>query len=376
MINDKNSNSNQFILDSDIELKNIIKSGYIKNENPIENRINFKLSLRKQKITEKIAHKRIPQIITDLREFKIENIKSIIYTDKDILSGKIYDDLESSFKNESYNILINSLSGLGRILKEKVENENIDYILKADSSYNIKNNIKKEYFPLGNLILKILINSNDKIVYIFCLNFFLSFTSCFDDFNKEIANEKNLNDIFEKYIQLYPFITENNKKNENYHKIFKINNDEKLEYFESYKFGAQILKIFGNIFLSINSYESFEQINFYNKIFYLLNIFDLEYEHKNFLHVRIDYLKTIIWLLYIFFKKVENFDIKNKEGILNIIPSLLDYIKLFHSDDEIDILEDIIELLEHISDINDVFSQKIEEFEGINILSNVINIFY
>lgn len=376
MINDKSSNSNQFILNSDIKTKNKTKSGYINNENPIENRINFKLSLRKQKITEKISHKRIPQIITDLKEFKIENIKSIIYTDKDILSGKIYDDLESSFKNETYNILINSLSGLGRILKEKAENENIDYILKADSSYNIKNNIKKEYFPLGNLILKILINSNDKIVYIFCLNFFLSFTSYFDDFNKEIANEKNLNDIFEKYIKLYPFITENTKKNENYHKIFKINNDEKLECFESYKFGAQILKIFGNIFLSINSYESFEKINFYNKIFYLLNIFDLEYEHKNFLHVRIDYLKTIIWLLYIFFKKVENFDIKNKEGILNIIPSLLYYIKLFHSYDEIDILEDIIELLEHISDINNDFSQKIAEFEGINILSNVINIFY
>ena len=94
------------------------------------------------------------------------------------------------------------------------------------------------------------------------------------------------------------------------------------------------------------------------------------------MHVRIDYLKTIIWLLYIFFKKVENFDMKNKGGILNIIPSLLYYIKLFHSYDEIDILEDIIELLEYISDINNDFSQKIAEFEGINILSNVINIFY
>ena len=75
MINEKSSNSNQFILNSDIKTKNKTKSGYINNENPIENRINFKLSLRKQKITEKISHKRITQIITDLKEFKIENIK-------------------------------------------------------------------------------------------------------------------------------------------------------------------------------------------------------------------------------------------------------------------------------------------------------------
>ena len=245
-----------------------------------------------------------------------------------------------------------------------------------DSSYNIKNNLKKENFPLGNLILKITINSNDKIVYIFCLSYLLYFTSIFDDFNKEISNEKNLNEIFDKYINLYPFITENNKKNENYYKIFKINNDEKPEFYEAYKFGTQTLKMLGKILLSINSYESFESIHFYEKIFYLLNIFYLEFEHKECLYVRIDYLKTLIWLIYVFFKHIENFGIKYKEEILNSIISLLDFIKILYSSDEIDILEDIIELLEYISDISNDFSQKIFEYKGVNILSNIINTFF
>ena len=88
MINEKSSNSNQFILNSDIKTKNKTKSGYINDENPIENRINFKLSLRKQKITEKISHKRIPQIITDLKEFKIENIKVLYIQIKIFYLGK------------------------------------------------------------------------------------------------------------------------------------------------------------------------------------------------------------------------------------------------------------------------------------------------
>ena len=371
-------NNNQFILNFNTKLKDIIKTENKEDENPLESRINFRLSLRKQKIKEKIALQRIPELIIDLKGLKCENIKKILYTDEDILSGKIYDDLESSYKNKNDYNLRNSLNGLGIILKEKAKNdyENIEYIIKVDSSYNIKNNLKKENFPLGNLILKITINSNDKIVYIFCLSYLLYFTSIFDDFNIEISNEKNLNEIFDKYINLYPFITENNKKNENYYKIFKINNDEKPEFYEAYKFGTQTLKILGNIFLSINSYESFESIHFYEKIFYLLNIFYLEFEHKECLYVRIDYLKTLIWLIYVFFKHIENFGIKYKEEILNSIISLLDFIKILYSSDEIDILEDIIELLEYISDISNDFSQKIFEYKGVNILSNIINTFF
>ena len=154
--------------------------------------------------------------------------------------------------------------------------------------------------------------------------------------------------------------------------LFKINTDMKTELIESYIFGNTILKLLGNLLISSDSYKPFEAINFHAKIIYLLSIFDLDYENENFLIERINYLDTLIWLIYLFIKKVEILFINYKDYIINTIPYILNNLKSLNLFKEFDIIEKIIELIENISDIDDIFNQKIIECEGLIILPNII----
>ena len=357
----------------------------IKEENINEERISFKLSLRKKKIREKLNKSRNNfyfiqedfkdnNIQTNNQDFEFNNIKKYLCSDEYILSGKLYDDLNNSSENKNELTLRNILNGFGCFLnekaKKKIDIKNI--LLNVDSSYNIKNNIKNVYFPLGHLLLKIGIETNDRIIYIYCFNFLLYFSSD-DRFCKEIANEKNINDIFQKLIKFYPFIIENKKTG---HRIFQINNDIKPEVIEAYKYGNQTLKLLGNIFISSDSYDCFESTNFYEKIFYLLIVFDLDYEHRINIKYRIDYLDTLIWLIFIILRNVENIEINYKDKIFNLIPSLLNNINVLSSSEEFYIIEILIDIIEFISDINDGFCKKIVESDGINLLTNMLNYLY
>ena len=362
---------NTFHLNSDKNNKSNINS---KDENEYHNesRISFQLSLRKQKIKEKINQRRDFNLLIDNSE--LGKINNIILTDEDILSGKYYDDLENLYNIKDELSLRKKLNALGCYLREKIKN-NInpkDILLKANSSYNIKNNIKNENLPLGSLLLKIGINTSDKMVYIFCFNYLLYFICNYNDFCKELINEKILNEIFEKLIKFYPCMIENNKKNKNLQQLFNINTDIKSELIESYIFGNTILKILGNLLIISDSYKPFEAINFHEKIIYLLSVFELDYKNEKFLIERIDYLDTLIWLIYLFLKKVEDTAINYKDKILSTIPYILDYLNSFNLSKDIDIIEKIIELIENISDINDIFNVKIIECEGLNIFSNII----
>lgn len=359
----------------------------IKEENINEERISFKLSLRKKKIREKLNKSRKNfyfiqedfkdnNIQTNNQDFEFNNIKKYLCSDEYILSGKLYDDLNNSSENKNELTLRNILNGFGCFLnekaKKKIDIKNI--LLNVDSSYNIKNNIKNVYFPLGHLLLKIGIETNDRIIYIYCFNFLLYFSSD-DRFCKEIANEKNINDIFQKLIKFYPFIIENKKTGQIY-KIFQINNDIKPEVIETYKYGNQTLKLLGNIFISSDSYYCFESTNFYEKIFYLLIVFDLDYEHRINIKYRIDYLDTLIWLIFIILRNVENIEINYKDKIFNLIPSLLNNINVLSSSEEFYIIEILIDIIEFISDINNDFCKKIVESDGINLLTNMLNYLY
>ncbi len=149
----------------------------IKEENINEERISFKLSLRKKKIREKLNKSRKNfyfiqedfkdnNIQTNNQDFEFNNIKKYLCSDEYILSGKLYDDLNNSSENKNELTLRNILNGFGCFLnekaKKKIDIKNI--LLNVDSSYNIKNNIKNVYFPFGHLLLKIGIETNARII--------------------------------------------------------------------------------------------------------------------------------------------------------------------------------------------------------------------
>ena len=345
----------------------------LNDENSNDQRINYKLSLRKQKIKEKINNKRDFKLMTNLHTPDLNDLKNLIWTDKDLSSGALYDYLENAYKNKNENDLLNMINGLGIFINKKIsENLNfLDLLINTDSSYNLKNNIKSGSFPLGFLLLKIGLNTNDKMIYSYCFNYLLYFTYELDDFLNEIINKQILNDVFEKLIHFHPFLIQNQKDDEKYYTIFKTNIDAKHEIVASYWAGSQILSFLGNLFVSSEIFEPFEEINFYEKIFYLFLVFNLNYEHKNFLKNRLNYLDSLIWIINLIIQEVENISINYNDKILNIIPCILNYIKILEME-HIDTLEKMIELIENIGDINDNYIQKIVESDGLSIMTDKI----
>ena len=336
-----------------------------KEESFNEERISYKLTLRKQKLEQKIIRKRILKS-NNLIIFN-KDLTPIIYKKEDFLTGKVYDDLNNTYNSKNENELKNIIYGLTLFLRdEKINNiEFIDIFKKTDSSYNIKNNIKNHLFPLGMLLLKIGLNSYDKSIYFYSFNLVFNLTFISNDFCQEITNEIIITEIIEKLKTFYIHFEKNEKTNKNNNTAGDIGKTE------SYYFASNILKLLGNLFLSSDKYGIFEALNFYNKIFNLLSVFKLYHDNEVELSILYDYLYTLIWLIIIFFEKVENLSIKFYDILINIIPNLLNYVRALYYTNETELLDKILCLMEYLSDINDIFLQKIVELDGIKILFNL-----
>ena len=377
MNNDENTSL--FTFDSDLK-SNEKSSIYYKKENEEEsyneNRISYKLSLRKQKIQEKINNKR--DFINKNNIILLENIDKIIYTDNDFLSGKIYDDLNNAYTSNSEDQIIRIIYSLVSFLNDK-NNDNsklIKLLENGDSSSNIQKNIKNESFPIASLIIKIGFETKQKIIFIYCFNFILNFTFISHRFCNDITKEKIISDIFDKLIFFYPNLIENKNNEKIFKKIVNLNEDQFIRLVESYYVSSQILKLFGNLFISSDSYETFKCINFYEKIIYLLSIFDLDNCKKNNLKnkkILYEYFDTLLWLLNLFFNRVENIIINYYDKLIDIIPTIVSSVRLFYYTQEIEYLERIIDILEIFSDVNEEFTKKIAYSDGINTLSNLFD---
>ena len=366
-----------FNTNTEINSNNNKPNGFNNSENIEENvnedRILYKLTLRKQKIQQTINGKRNLKSKNNFIKIKDEDI--IKFEKKDFLSGKVYDDLESAIKSKDGYLQLSIILGLVHFLQDQ-KLDNLEYnnlLLKADSSYNIKNNSSNELFPLSNLVLRLGLETDNKIIFIYCFNFILNFSFISHEYCKHITQKKIIEDILNKLLYFYPFFVEKKNKGENYNKIFKMTEAQKMEEYEAYYFGSQIFKLLGNLFVSSETYEVFESIKFYEKVIYLLSIFELDMKNTEHLKFQFEYLDTLIWLIYLIFTHNENFVVDYYENLNNLVPNLLSYVKALNNTQEIDFLEKIIELIEIFSDVDENFAKKIAYSDGIKILSNLFD---
>jgi hypothetical protein len=96
----------------------------------------------------------------------------------------------------------------------------------------------------------------------------------------------------DRLIYFFPSFMEDKNLNHQHYKQFKINNENHYNESAAYNFGSIILKLFGNLFLSVDSYQPFEEINFYEKIFFYFMLLILKLTIKNILSIFM-----IIWIL-------------------------------------------------------------------------------
>ena len=366
-----------FNTNTEINSNNNKPNGFNNSENIEENvnedRILYKLTLRKQKIQQTINGKRNLKSKNNFIKIKDEDI--IKFEKKDFLSGKVYDDLESAIKSKDGYLQLSIILGLVHFLQDQ-KLDNLEYnnlLLKADSSYNINNNSSNELFPLSNLVLRLGLETDNKIIFIYCFNFILNFSFISHEYCKHITQKKIIEDILNKLLYFYPFFVEKKNKGENYNKIFKMTEAQKMEEYEAYYFGSQIFKLLGNLFVSSETYEVFESIKFYEKVIYLLSIFELDMKNNEHLKFQFEYLDTLIWLIYLIFTHNENFVVDYYDNLNNLVPNLLSYVKALNNTQEIDFLEKIIELIEIFSDVDENFAKKIAYSDGIKILSNLFD---
>ena len=350
------SNNNNF--SQTFQSKNI-------EENYNDERISYKLTLRKQKIKEAIYSKRGVNPQSNYFEIKFDKIRNDLCNEKDILSGKFYDDLEKAYKTNNISELRNLLNSFSFFINsQKMDNLKLkEFFSKADSSNNIKNEIKeRSCSPLCSLIFEIGINTEDKIIYFFTFKIVLNFSYMSDEFCTEIINKKMTNKIMEKLMNFFPIFEKNYKPIINDQVI---NNEE----IEPYIFANTILKIIGNLFMSVDSDQTFEETNIYEKIFYLLYAFDINSFNRENIKVCFEYFDTLIWLINIILQNSENIESNYEDEIIMILPSLLNIIKVLYFTQEIELLESIIDLIQLIIDLDDIFMQKLVELDAINILS-------
>lgn len=329
--------------------------------------LSYKLTLRKQKIQKTLYLKRNIEF-KKLQNNYYEELEKIEYTQDDFFNEKIYNDLKDSYLKKDEKKIRNIIYSITLLLND-IKLDIIFFnkmFLKDNSSLNKEgDSINKE--NLLFLILEIGFNTQEKAIFNFCCNLILNFSYISDDFCKQIITEKNIEEIFNKLIYFYPLFAESKKIN-NHCDIL----EEQTKKNESYYFGNQILKILGNLFISSKTFEAFEANNYYNKIFFLLSTFDLDYENKENISFRYEYLDTLIWLVDMILILVDNIYIYYSNNINNIIPNLLDIIRAFYYTEETEILNRIIYLIEYLSYINDELIIKIVESKGIN---NLINLF-
>ena len=334
-------------------------------------RISYKLTLRKEKIQKTIFDKRGTKPLSDIFNFDFDNASKELNS-KDILSGVFYDYMEKAYKENNINDLQKLMKSFHSFINNKqMDNNQFKELLsKGDSSYNIKNNIQKKTFsPLCSLIFEVGLNTDDRAIYIYSFIIILDFSYISNEFCIEIVNSKTLNKIFDRLIHFFPSFMENKKINHQHYKFFKINTENIIGESAAYNFGCIILKLFGNLFLSVDSYKPFEEINFYEKIFFLFNAFDIEIDNKKYINYLFDYIDTLIWLIYNFLKRVKDIEVNYKDKIIMIFPNLLNSIKALLFTQETELLEKMLEIINQIIEMDNIFLQKFVELDIINILS-------
>ena len=348
-----------------------------------EDRILNKLSLRKKKIENILTSKRNINIMPTFQDFNNNDFipskhEIIPYTKNDFTSGDLYIQLKKAFDSKDCdNIKTIVLNLVSFFQEKKLDNiEIIELFMKSGLNVISHNNIndKKEKFPFAFLLFNIGLNTEDKYVYIYCFNFLLNFSFISNDFCLEIIKENKINLILDKLIYFYPIFIENNNAHINSIENIETVDSNSFDYTEkteAYYFGGQILKLLGNLYLSTDDSDQFETINFYDKIFYLITIFNLEEKNPKFKKLYFEYLETLIWLIILFKQKNENFILNYKDKLLMIIPYLLNDIKMLYFTQEIDLLERIIEFLDSLGDEHADFNAQMVDAEGIKILSNL-----
>jgi hypothetical protein len=360
MLNNNNNNFNHISQSTNTET------------NYNDERISYKLTLRKQKIKEAIYSKRGANSQFNYFDFQFNEIKNDLCSEKDILSGKFYNDLEKVFKTNNILELRNLLNSFCFFLKnQQMDKLKMKELLsKADSSINNKNKIEKSSFsPLCSLILEIGIKTEDKIIYLFAFKIILNFSYELNEFCIEIINQKMINKIIEKLMYFFPIFIESKIINHDSYKPIINNQEINNEEIEPYIFANTILKLLGNLFMSVDSYQAFEEINFYEKIFYLVYIFDINSFNKENIYFGFDYFNTLTWLTYLILQNLENDINYYEDKITMILPSLLNVIKALYFTQETELLEEILDLINLIIDFDDIFVQKLLELDIINILS-------
>ena len=219
------------------------------------------------------------------------------------------------------------------------------------------------------MIFEVGLNTDDRTIYVYSFNFIQNFSYISNEFCIEIVNSKMLKKIMDKLIYFFPSFIENKNINHQHYKVFKINTENNIDEPVAYIFWSIILKLFGNLFISVDSYQPFEEINFYEKIFFLFYAFDIEIENKKYIKYLYDYMDTLIWLIYNCLKRVKDIKVSYKDKIIMLLPNLLNGIKALYFTQEVDLLEKIPEIINKIIELDTIFLQKIVELDIINIVS-------
>ena len=339
-----------------------------------QDRIQTKLSLRKKKIEEILSSKRNINIMDTFQAFNtsinsdfISSEHEIIpYSKSDFTSGDLYIKLKAYFESKDIDNIREIINNLVIFFNQK-KLDNIEMKeLYMKSGINVNN---KEKFPFANLLFNIGVNTEDKIIYVYCFNFMLNFSFISDEFCKSLVEEKKIDLILEKLSYFYPIFKETNLIENIEDNNSDTKNDATL--IESYFFGSQIFKLLGNIYISSDNFEQFEINNFYDKIFYLITEFTFEqnnYKHKK---IYFDYLETLLWLILLFEQKEENFIKNYQDKLLGIIPYLFADIKMLYYTNDTNLLDRILEVLEILSDISKDFQAQMVDAEGIKILTHL-----
>ena len=355
--------------------------------------LNNKLTLRKKKINKIFQAKREP-VIAQIVNSELQNTipEKLKINRNDLCSGKIYEDLENAiiWKQEENQIeIIKQLTAFFK--EESIQTMSmIDALIKSGPS--VKNpNEKYFYFPIGNLFVKIIKNTNCDILFLLCVNLLLNFSYVSDDFCESMSNPEIIDFILHKLVELYPCIIDNKLSNE-VNNSNNINNEEKIsqqinknnkisimeadkaktKIIQGFYVASQVIKLIGNLFISCYSKINFNRSNFFQKIFYMLTMFDMEKKDIKFRQIFFEYLDCLIWIITFFFNKIPEIHINYQNEILNIIPNLIKNIRSFYYvQDSNRYLEKLIEVLEYLSNTNAIYSKKMIENDALKIISNL-----
>ena len=160
-----------------------------------QDRIQTKLSLRKKKIEEILSAKRNINIMDTFQAFNtsinsdfISSEHEIIpYSKSDFTSGDLYIKLKAYFESKDIDNIREIINNLVIFFNEKKLDSIEMKELYMKSGINVNN---KEKFPFANLLFNIGVNTEDKIIYVYCFNFMLNFSFISDEFCKSLVEEK------------------------------------------------------------------------------------------------------------------------------------------------------------------------------------------